>query len=262
MTGGISIQSIDQRQSLILRRESLGIIAGSDSLSSFLPTSIVVEQNVEGDDVTTKSDTSSDSESNSEMAVGGQTRTDDVPPAIARPRTNLLMRMEPSRRRASVAVWADPQLAAMVQQRTAGTGNTRVHAHVPASSLSTPCATSKSENSLASDESSSNLITDERLLSIIFRYLQVTDLMRARQVHSTWNTVLRSASGLFEHVDISTRNKQVDDTVVTTIMGFCGDRVQSLILRNCWRVTNVVSMVKAQVFDTVNHACLLIVSYT
>lgn len=73
----------------------------------------------------------------------------------------------------------------------------------------------------------------------VFEYLLFKDRMRIRRLSKPINLVLLEKSFLLlQNVDLSPFHKQVNDKVVIDSGCFCGQRLRSLNLRNCWQISN------------------------
>jgi len=71
----------------------------------------------------------------------------------------------------------------------------------------------------------------------ILSHLDTRHLMRARAVCKSWNALVGSPA-LTRQLDLTGLHKRVNDDALRTIAALFGSHLHTLILRNCWLVTD------------------------
>jgi len=71
----------------------------------------------------------------------------------------------------------------------------------------------------------------------ILSYLDTRHLMRVRVVCKSWNALVGSPA-LMRQLDLTSLHKRVNDNALRTIASLFGSNLHTLILRNCWLVTD------------------------
>jgi F-box and leucine-rich repeat protein 7 len=143
------------------------------------------------------------------------------------------------KRRASVAVWSDPDLLAFAEQKAAE--QMQEAAYVPSrfeepvmmeTEMETPEATPSNKPICLID------IKDDLIVNIL-EYVDFATVMQFRSACKRIDKLLRSrkACTLFTEVDLSHWNKKMVDDVFVPISTFLGTRVQSMNLSNCFHLT-------------------------
>ncbi|KAI1619711.1 F-box and leucine-rich repeat protein 7 [Exophiala viscosa] len=79
----------------------------------------------------------------------------------------------------------------------------------------------------------------EKLLPLIFQYLELHELMRLQQVSILWQNILNNAPNLLHRLNLSQYNRKITDHVlVHRICPFVGARPRFIDLSNCFHVTD------------------------
>ncbi|KIW19250.1 hypothetical protein PV08_03544 [Exophiala spinifera] len=79
----------------------------------------------------------------------------------------------------------------------------------------------------------------DKLLLLIFEYLELHDLMRLRTVSLHWQHLLHTSPNLVAHLDLSQYNRRItDDVLINRICPFVGQRPRFIDLSNCFHVTD------------------------
>ncbi|KAI9317606.1 hypothetical protein BX666DRAFT_1645420 [Dichotomocladium elegans] len=154
------------------------------------------------------------------------------------PKSNEVIKLrerETRRRRASVAVWTDPGLTAMAEQRARST-------NAPPSPSPSPPSPSISVVSTfmrdAEDDKENHLINlSDLVLSRILHFLDFGSRLRLAAVSQKYRARLLSPS-LLVSVDLGSVNKKINDSVLQGVSMLIGPHVQILSLAHCFHVTD------------------------
>ena len=162
-----------------------------------------------------------------------------------------ILAADPKRRRASVAVWADSKLTEIAnsKQATPASPTSRLAASIIAQHDPVVVSHSSIVQSLEDSVQESNdsdmvlkskeeILTDSRFLSLVLSRLPFKHRWRLRRVCSAWNNILTTSYILVRHIDLSDSPKIVDDTVVEMLSAKLTTRLEIVVLKNCWKVTN------------------------
>nr|KAJ3423198.1 anaphase-promoting complex subunit Hcn1 [Polyrhizophydium stewartii] len=158
----------------------------------------------------------------------------------------LLSRRLNDKRRVSVAVWSDDRLMQFAQSivsQGAGRESTSLRSAMHAQSHES--LESGLEGS--TQMSSTSCILDDApylglgpaILVRALQYLDVRHLMRVRRINKSISTLIGDRThNLLATVDLSPWHKRLDNAALASVVAFCGANVQTLILRNCWQITD------------------------
>ncbi|CAO3690815.1 unnamed protein product [Umbelopsis ramanniana] len=143
------------------------------------------------------------------------------------------------KRRASVAVWSDPNLLAFAEQKAAE--QMQEAAYVPSrfeEPMMMETAMEVPEDAPSNRPICLMGIKDELLVNIL-EYVDFATVMKFRGLCKRTDALLRSrkASPLFTEVDLSHWNKKMVDDTFIPISTFLGTRVRSMNLSNCFHLT-------------------------
>jgi F-box/leucine-rich repeat protein 7 len=142
------------------------------------------------------------------------------------------------KRRASVAVWSDPNLLAFAEQKAAEQAQ---EISDVSSRFAEPMAIEAEVE--ASDTTSSQSVSligvKDDILVHILQFLDFGTIMKFRGVCKRANTLLkgRNSRDLFRNVDLSHWNRKMVDDVFIPISIFLGTRVRNMSLSNCFHLT-------------------------
>ena len=82
-------------------------------------------------------------------------------------------------------------------------------------------------------------ILPTKILTRVFRYLDILDLMRLRQVSSYWMKLLFTSPDILNVLDLTTYNRQLTDAVLVDIIcPFVGNRPRYVDISNCFHLTD------------------------
>ncbi|KAG2186580.1 hypothetical protein INT44_002804 [Umbelopsis vinacea] len=143
------------------------------------------------------------------------------------------------KRRASVAVWSDPNLLAFAEQKAAE--QMQEAAYIPSRFEEPVMMETDMETAEATPSNKPPCLVDikEDLLINILEYVDFATVMKFRGVCKRMDKVLKSrkARTLFTEVDLSHWNKKMVDDVFIPISTFLGNRVREMNLSNCFHLT-------------------------
>ena len=145
---------------------------------------------------------------------------------------------------------ADGQASPLLEQRTPSPPSIRLMSSSPLkprpSSIASPSSstrlspTATRRPSLAHRPSSfgKGRLPDS-ILTLIFRHLDLLDLMRLRIVSMHWWELLNTSPDILHNLNLSMYNRNVtDDTLRTIIIPFVGTRPKEIDLNNCFHLTD------------------------
>lgn len=79
----------------------------------------------------------------------------------------------------------------------------------------------------------------EKILPMIFEYLELHDLMRLQRVSLHWQNALNNAPNLLHYLDLSRYNRKVNDNIlINRICPFVGTRPRFIDISNCFHITD------------------------
>lgn len=82
------------------------------------------------------------------------------------------------------------------------------------------------------------VLTDD-ILTCIFKFVDIGELLRLRQVNSHWRKLLTTSPKVCQNVDLSIYNRRVTDDVIAKILApFIGSRAVIIDLNNCFHITD------------------------
>lgn len=213
---------------------------GDASLSLFNSKEIAID---EDDEIS-----SLDCNLSSDSVVDGKTMmgaSNNQPNAqrMMLPSVMMLQGMAAGRRRASIAVWADPQAAHFAQQNTQDQSSTvrknpleRFRSIVLASSHSLAGSAESGINSVGSDDGAVKFT--KPILELVLHSFNFLELWKLRLVHPTWLQSIQSSQSLLQTVNLGTCHKLITDKAIEVITHCCGAMLEVLILKGCWRITD------------------------
>jgi F-box and leucine-rich repeat protein 7 len=77
------------------------------------------------------------------------------------------------------------------------------------------------------------------ILTAIFSYLDIYELMRLRRVSRHWSKLLTNSPDLCHYLDLSLYNRKVTSSALTsTICPFVGKRARTIDISNCFHITD------------------------
>ncbi|ODV95536.1 hypothetical protein PACTADRAFT_20457, partial [Pachysolen tannophilus NRRL Y-2460] len=79
----------------------------------------------------------------------------------------------------------------------------------------------------------------DRIMLIVFSYLDLKTLMKVRRVCSRWAHLLAASPDLVRNLDLTLWNTAITDNVLLHITDFVGDRPQHIDISNCFHITDV-----------------------
>ncbi|KAJ3344750.1 hypothetical protein HDU83_004772 [Entophlyctis luteolus] len=162
---------------------------------------------------------------------------------------SYISNLSTGKRRASIAVWSDDRLmrvALNATQRASEKPKQNVALTFIRNSLEIAFNdiddTASSDSFLSSVEESDMLILapfPNFITRMIFAHFNFKELYRLRRINSRVAMFLQENDNkFFENLDLSPWHKIVNDSLLQTVLGFCGHCVKKLSLRNCWNVTD------------------------
>jgi F-box and leucine-rich repeat protein 7 len=82
-------------------------------------------------------------------------------------------------------------------------------------------------------------ILPDGILTAIFSYLDIYELMRLRRVSRHWSKLLTNSPDLCHYLDLSLYNRKVTSSALTsTICPFVGKRARTIDISNCFHITD------------------------
>lgn len=164
------------------------------------------------------------------------------------------------KRRASVAVWSDPNLMAFAEQKVA---EPKIQKRPP--SWFTDTITDDSQSVSGSLSVSSNaaclMSMKDELLVQILQFVDFATKLKFREVCRRAESLLTSQASrpLFKEVDLSPWNKKMTDTYFIPISMFLESRVKKLNLTNCFHLTfksfSAISEYNSRLINLNLHSC-------
>ncbi|KAI8849397.1 hypothetical protein BC829DRAFT_391672 [Chytridium lagenaria] len=131
------------------------------------------------------------------------------------------------RRRASVAVWSDDRLLLLA------------HAVKVSSSLTKDEDEATETESLDQEQVSYLGKLGGNTTARILRYLDFCNIWRIRGLSKAFSLLLvEQEFDLTGSIDLSPWHRRIDDSVISSVVNFCGKRIRHLNLRNCWQITD------------------------
>ncbi|KAJ2963737.1 hypothetical protein NQZ79_g1248 [Umbelopsis isabellina] len=168
--------------------------------------------------------------------------------------------MRTRKRRASVAVWSDPNLLAFAEQKAA---EPTIQRRPPSWFTDTTSDENQSDSGAQSDVSNAaNLISmkDEVLVRIL-QFVDFATKLKFREVCRRAESLLTSQASrpLFKEVDLSPWNKKMTDAYFIPISMFLESRVKDLNLTNCFHLTfksfSAISEYNSRLINLNLHSC-------
>ncbi|KAI9008992.1 cyclic nucleotide-binding-like protein [Phycomyces nitens] len=144
---------------------------------------------------------------------------------------SILRHQETRKRRPSIAVWTDPGLVAMADQR-ADLINIVAHQE-PAHKIPT-----KATTSLSSQKKDMLQTLGAGLLGRIVNFLDFADLVRLAAVSRKYRYFLQTNKNVLHQIDLGPYNKHMTDALLVRIAVFAGERTQMLNLSHCFHLTD------------------------
>jgi len=188
--------------------------------------------------------------------------------------TDLIQR-NTGRRRASVAVWSDEKLMAMVNHVNSGLNSGKASPSIggrrPSSkdrwktSKSTSMVTSAStelQGTLEAQQQQQQQqyygIMPEAAMIRILNYLQITQRVQLRSLSKSIDNLILSEQQKFARiVDFSGINKTCDDKFIKSFVTVYGHLIEHLNLRNCWGVADEGVLAIAANCPHLKYLCLM-----
>ncbi|KAI3654541.1 hypothetical protein MP228_000595 [Amoeboaphelidium protococcarum] len=217
----------------------------------------VVADNEEEIDYQAQSSSDLSSEYSDEMMDDFEQGNDQQRQAQASSKKNYASRMshlvasDPTRRRASIAVWTDQKMATMAQQKTVQTLPQTPVSILPSrkmASVLSPAYTADNDNASSAGSSlqsldddggdTDNLSSNHQILTEVFRWLSFKQRWNLRIVTKKWKSIIQTSYNLINTVDLQDFAKSIDDAALETILSSVGPSVETLIIKNCWKITN------------------------
>lgn len=166
------------------------------------------------------------------------TTCDQDPTLPARDDIMKLRETGSRRRRPSIAVWADPSLLALSQQRQAQLSPPESPSPpTPARKLSSSSPFT-SPSTLPSKSRLASMLLEERGLALrLMHHLEFDSVLQLAATSHALRSQLFSPA-LLTRVDLESVHKRVTDDVLTALSGTIGPHVQSLSLAHCFHITD------------------------
>ncbi|KAL0096233.1 cyclic nucleotide-binding-like protein, partial [Phycomyces blakesleeanus] len=156
--------------------------------------------------------------------------TSDQDPTLPNAAT-MLRQQETRKRRPSVAVWTDPSLLAMAEQRTEPMD---IVTHIEAE----PEFPAEAKSSIYSQKKDKLQALGASLLGYVATFLDFSGLVRLAAVSKKYRCFLQNNKNLLHQVDLSPYNNHMTDAVLMRAVVFAGDRTQDLNLSHCFHLTD------------------------
>ena len=153
-----------------------------------------------------------------------------------------------NRRRASVAVWADPRLMQISQQKLSAVASPQGSLSNLGGSISTLPSRFSNKSDQDTQRTFANVqhgpdsdavrkVREEKAIYHILKFLDFKSVFSLRRVSKAWFKAARDRR-LCQTLDLSPYNKKISNEVLDCIFNFYGMDVIHLILRQCWQVTD------------------------
>ena len=200
-------------------------------------------------DVSTSESSLSSLESDTSTQLNEDVEAPEIPneskaldrPDYSRPTLAKRLGLDPKKRRASVAVWSDSKLSDIASQK-ADSLAVKEKPVVNRFQIEVAEEEEALEEEASAEESGTpprkEIWEDERIINLILRGLQFRDIWKLRSVNRTWMKTIQGARELFQEVNLNDYNKKIDDQAISAIAKFCGNSLEVLHVRNCWKITN------------------------
>ncbi|KAI9140138.1 hypothetical protein BKA69DRAFT_1082104 [Paraphysoderma sedebokerense] len=165
-----------------------------------------------------------------------------------RGRIATLVTQNPTRRRASIAVWTDPRLLKIAGQNMVKAQSRFSQESNNTSSASyetTASSISGSDLSSAADSPIErrnivHILSHFKVLEVLGEYLDVLDFIHLRLVSKDVIQALdKHPRDYVQSINLSAIHKKVDDGVLVIIGRSWGQNLRTLVLRNCWSITDL-----------------------
>lgn len=161
--------------------------------------------------------------------------TSDQDPTLLPPTTaNVLKTTETRRRRASIAIWSDPNLVALANRN-----------------IKEPAKESKLKDTIEQHQDTVMKppeyagdgkfeLFNQDILSRIINYLDFSSIIQFSAVSKKCREFVQKGDIVMQHIDLSYLNKRITDNALDQIMSLIGDgaRIKELNLSQCFYITD------------------------
>ncbi|EPB81854.1 hypothetical protein HMPREF1544_11403 [Mucor circinelloides 1006PhL] len=161
--------------------------------------------------------------------------TSDQDPTLLPPTTaNVLKTTETRRRRASIAIWSDPNLVALANRN-----------------IKEPAKESKLKETIEQHQDTVMKppeyagdgkfeLFNQDVLSRIINYLDFSSIIQFSAVSKKCREFVQKGDTVMQHIDLSHLNKRITDNALDQIMSLIGDgaRIKELNLSQCFYITD------------------------
>lgn len=161
------------------------------------------------------------------------TTSDQDPTLLPVTAANVLKTTETRRRRASVAIWSDPNLVALANKAMKPTKTEPEESKLKFEPMAADYSFRTSQN-----EDSRLFTINEEILGLIVDYMDFADILRFSTISKKCRDFLLHNDKILHYVDLSHLNKRITDAAAASIASLVGTRARRLNMSQCFYITD------------------------